>query len=99
MKRYPLPSSGDVDVIVLPAVPEPAPERSTTGDSRYQIPWTLGGFLALSLPAGLSSGGLPLAVQFIADRHHDQTLLTVARWSEQALSLELPMPAGRQHFG
>jgi Asp-tRNA(Asn)/Glu-tRNA(Gln) amidotransferase A subunit family amidase len=77
---------GDVEVIVLPVVPEPAPDRSTTGDSRYQIPWTLGGFPALSLPAGLSPGGLPLAIQLIADRHHDQALLAAARWSEQALS-------------
>lgn len=85
----------DAEVIVLPVVPEPAPDRSTTGDSRYQIPWTMGGFPALSLPAGISDGGLPLAVQFVADRHRDRTLLAVARWSEQVLGPELSPPSDR----
>jgi Asp-tRNA(Asn)/Glu-tRNA(Gln) amidotransferase A subunit family amidase len=77
------------DVLVLPVVPEPAPARATTGDSRLQIPWTLCGFPALSLPTGLSPAGLPLAVQFIAGLDEEQTLLAAARWSEQVLGLDL----------
>jgi Asp-tRNA(Asn)/Glu-tRNA(Gln) amidotransferase A subunit family amidase len=79
----------DVDVVVLPVVPEPAPGRATTGDSRLQIPWTLCGFPALSLPAGLSPAGLPLAVQFLAGLHHEPALLAAASWSEQVLGVEL----------
>lgn len=82
----------DVDVVVLPVVAEPAPDRATTGDSRLQIPWTLGGFPALSLPTGLSPAGLPLAVQLVADRHHERELLAAARWSERVLGLELAPP-------
>jgi aspartyl-tRNA(Asn)/glutamyl-tRNA(Gln) amidotransferase subunit A len=77
------------EVILLPVVPEPAPSRATTGDSRLQIPWTLCGFPALSLPAGLSLTGLPLAIQFIADRYNETALLAAAHWSEQVLGLNL----------
>lgn len=68
----------DADVILLPVVPEPAPAPATTGDPGLQIPWTLGGFPALSLPTGLSPTGLPLAIQFIADRRNEAALLTAA---------------------
>lgn len=76
------------DVILLPVVPEPAPARATTGNSRLQIPWTVCGFPALSLPAGLSATGLPLAVQ-LTDRGNELALLTAARFSEQVIGLNL----------
>ena len=79
----------DLEVVLLPVAPEPAPARPTTGDSRLQIPWTLCGFPALALPSGLSPAGLPLAVQFVADRHHEPALLAAARWSERVLGLRL----------
>ena len=82
----------DADVILLPVVPEPAPAQATTGDSRLQIPWTLCGFPALSLPTGLSPTGLPLAIQFIADRRNELALLAAAHWSEQVLALNLAPP-------
>jgi Asp-tRNA(Asn)/Glu-tRNA(Gln) amidotransferase A subunit family amidase len=82
----------DTDAVVLPVVPGPAPGRSTTGESRFQIPWTLGGFPALSLPTGFSRAGLPLAMQFVADLGRESALLAAARWSEQVLGLELPAP-------
>jgi aspartyl-tRNA(Asn)/glutamyl-tRNA(Gln) amidotransferase subunit A len=82
----------DADVILLPVVPETAPAQTTTGDSRLQIPWTLCGFPALSLPTGLSPTGLPLAMQFIADRCNEQALLTAAHWSERVLGLNLAPP-------
>ena len=77
------------DVILLPVVPEPAPAPATTGDSRLQIPWTLCGFPALSLPTGLSPAGLPLAMQLIAAPRNEHALLTAAHWSEQVLALNL----------
>lgn len=81
-----------VDVVVLPVVPEPAPDRATTGDSRLQIPWTLCGFPALALPTGLGPDGLPLAVQFIAGLQDEPALLAAARWSEQVLGAQLAAP-------
>jgi aspartyl-tRNA(Asn)/glutamyl-tRNA(Gln) amidotransferase subunit A len=82
----------DADVILLPVVPETAPAQATTGDSRLQVPWTLCGFPALSLPTGLSPTGLPLAMQLIADRCNELALLTAARRSEQVLGLNLASP-------
>jgi Asp-tRNA(Asn)/Glu-tRNA(Gln) amidotransferase A subunit family amidase len=90
----------DVDALMLPLVPEPAPAQHTTGDSRFQIPWTLCGFPTLALPSGLA-GGLPLSVQLAASPHDDATLLAVARWCERTLDLVLSpsprLPAGRGH--
>src|SRR5207248_2345144 len=67
----------DVDALLLPLVPEPAPPRHTTGDSRFQIPWTLCGFPAAALPSGLTCG-LPLSVQLVASPDDDATLLAAA---------------------
>jgi Asp-tRNA(Asn)/Glu-tRNA(Gln) amidotransferase A subunit family amidase len=80
------------DVILLPVVPQPAPAQATTGDSRLQIPWTLCGFPALSLPTGLTPTGLPLAMQLIANRRNEPALLTAAHWSEQVLAPNLAPP-------
>ncbi len=73
----------DVDVVVTPAAPGPAPARDTTGDSHFQIPWTLCGFPTLALPCG-HVAGLPVAVQLVARRHHEPTLLSAARWCQRA---------------
>lgn len=80
-----------VDVLVLPVTAQPPPDRSATGDSRLQIPWTLCGFPALALPSGLA-GGLPLGVQLVAGRQREAGLLAAARWCEQALGLLLRPP-------
>jgi aspartyl-tRNA(Asn)/glutamyl-tRNA(Gln) amidotransferase subunit A len=77
-----------VDVLVMPVTPAPAPARETTGDSRFQIPWTLCGFPALGLPSG-SADGLPLGVQVVAARGHDVQLVAYARWCEEVLDVHL----------
>lgn len=82
-------------VLILPVTPGPAPDRATTGDSRLQIPWTLCGFPALSLPAGLSPAGLPLAIQLVAGHQQEATLLATARWCERVLAVSLTPPAAQ----
>jgi Asp-tRNA(Asn)/Glu-tRNA(Gln) amidotransferase A subunit family amidase len=74
----------EVDLILMPVTPGPAPLRDTTGDSTFQIPWTLGGFPALALPSGQDQG-LPLAVQLVASLGHDSHLLACGRWYEEVL--------------
>ena len=55
------------DVIMTPSTTSPAPkDLSTTGDPRFQIPWTSCGFPAITLPSGLSRSGLPLGIQLAA---------------------------------
>jgi aspartyl-tRNA(Asn)/glutamyl-tRNA(Gln) amidotransferase subunit A len=83
-----------VDAVILPTASGPAPDRSTTGDRRFQAVWTLLGTPALSLPSGLTHDGLPLATQLVARFGHDRHLLHVAAWCERILpSLPPPPPA------
>jgi Asp-tRNA(Asn)/Glu-tRNA(Gln) amidotransferase A subunit family amidase len=84
----------DVDVVVTPVTSGPVPPRATTGDSRFQIPWTLCGFPALALPSG-EARGLPLAVRLVTTPTNEATLLAVARWCEQVLDLGLAPAAAR----
>jgi Asp-tRNA(Asn)/Glu-tRNA(Gln) amidotransferase A subunit family amidase len=72
------------DVLAMPVTPGPAPARTTTGDSAFQIPWTLCGFPALSLPAGLDHT-LPLAIQLVGPPHHDSQLLAAGLWCENTI--------------
>ena len=50
----------DMDALVLPSMPDGAPDRSTIGPHFCQVPWTMMGWPAITLPSGLSSEGLPL---------------------------------------
>jgi Asp-tRNA(Asn)/Glu-tRNA(Gln) amidotransferase A subunit family amidase len=81
-----------LDVLVVPVTPEPAPTGETTGDSRWQIPWTLCGFPVLALPAGLTSG-LPIAVQLVGGPYRDADLLATGRWCEAVLGERCGHPA------
>ena len=64
----------------------------TTRDAllAFPCPFNLCGFPALSLPCGLSSEGLPLAVHLVGGPMGDDALLRVAAALESALS---PLPA------
>ena len=83
------------DAVLTPATPTPAPRGlSTTGDPMFQSPWTVAGLPVVTLPTGLSSEGLPLAVQIVGKPFDDERLLAVAGWAERVLSADLGVPAG-----
>jgi aspartyl-tRNA(Asn)/glutamyl-tRNA(Gln) amidotransferase subunit A len=83
----------DVDVLLTPGAPAPAPQDlSTTGDARFQSPWTYAGVPALALPSGLSQHGMPLGIQLIAPAREEERLLRAARWCETALGVTLMPP-------
>ena len=83
----------DVDVVLTPTASTPAPRDLTiTGDTTFQSPWTFTGFPSISVPMGLASNGLPLAVQFAAAPFDETTLLAAARWAERTLELDLKPP-------
>ena len=76
----------ELDAILLPAAPSAAPfGLESTGDPRFSIPWTNAGFPVVTLPAGLSSTGLPLGVQLVGAPGTDLHLLRVARAVEDLL--------------
>ena len=83
-----------VDALLMPATPAPAPrDLDTTGDAAFQAPWTSAGLPTVVIPSGLSESGLPLGIQFAAPPFREGTLLSAARWCEQALGLDLRPPA------
>lgn len=81
------------DVLLTPATPAPAPRGlETTGDARFQSPWTHAGVPTLALPSGLSQGGMPLGIQLIAPAQQEERLLRAARWCEATLQVVLCPP-------
>jgi Asp-tRNA(Asn)/Glu-tRNA(Gln) amidotransferase A subunit family amidase len=73
------------DAVLAPAAPGPAPKGlATTGDPSCCTLWSLLGFPALSLPAGME-GRLPMGLQLAAPRERDDHLLSVAAWCEARL--------------
>jgi fatty acid amide hydrolase 2 len=76
-------------VIVLPAFPGPAPRHNwvylRVVQAAYFFLANLAGAPALSVPAGLSREGLPLAVQILGPPGADRVVLAAGRVVEEAL--------------
>lgn len=83
----------DLDVLLTPATPGPAPrDLTTTGDASFQAPWTYAGTPSIALPSGLSQGGMPLGIQLIAPSCSETQLLAAARWCERVINISLTPP-------
>jgi aspartyl-tRNA(Asn)/glutamyl-tRNA(Gln) amidotransferase subunit A len=83
----------DVDILLTPATPAPAPrDLSTTGDASFQSPWTYAGVPTIALPSGRSQDGMPLGIQLIAPALQEERLLQAARWCEAILNVTLVPP-------
>lgn len=83
----------DVDALLTPAIVGPAPDRSTTGTPAFNSPWSYTGFPTVSLPAGWTPDGLPLAIQLVGPPWSEDRLLAVAAWCEEAVGVERkPVP-------
>ncbi len=84
---------GGADVLVTPVMPSPAEPvgahkgRGTlaTAGRRtpFTVPWNVTGQPAVSVPAGLSSAGLPLAVQLVGRPGEEALLLGLAAQLER----------------
>ena len=78
------------DALLMPTTPTPAPpSRETTGDPKFQSPWTFGGFPEITLPSGLNAGGMPMGVQLVAGHFDEAGLLAAAAWCEEVLDVRL----------
>ena len=89
-RRDVMPLLAEHDALLSPTAPSPAPEGlGATGDPWFCAPWSFAGVPALSLPIGVSSLGLPHAVQLIGAAGHDAKILAVAAWCERVVSFEL----------
>jgi aspartyl-tRNA(Asn)/glutamyl-tRNA(Gln) amidotransferase subunit A len=84
-------SLGGVDALLLPTAVNVAPTLETTGDPSLQIPFSLVGFPAISVPSGLAEPErLPLAFQLVCAPWQEPALLRIAQWCIEQLP---PMPA------
>jgi amidase len=85
----------DADVLVLPTIPHhPLPVGTMTGlrtlaragrVTPFTAPWNVTGQPALSIPAGMTDDGLPLAVQLVGRPDSEALLLQVAAQLERVL--------------
>jgi aspartyl-tRNA(Asn)/glutamyl-tRNA(Gln) amidotransferase subunit A len=80
----------DVDVLLCASSMDPSsrlddePETSRTYPRQARAPFNVTGHPALAMMAGLSSGGLPVSVQFVGRYFDDATVLRVAAAYERA---------------
>tara|TARA_B100000809_G_C15127900_1_gene527067 strand:- start:848 stop:2140 length:1293 start_codon:yes stop_codon:yes gene_type:complete len=78
------------DVLLSPCTPGPAPkDRTTTGPTYFQAPWTWIACPTIGIPSGLAANGLPLAIQLAAGAFDEERLLGVAGWCERVLDVHL----------
>lgn len=78
------------DVLLSPCTPGPAPkDRTTTGPTFFQAPWTWIGCPTIGVPSGLAANGMPLAVQLAAGAFEEERLLGAAAWCERVLDVHL----------
>ena len=80
------------DALLGPTAPAPAPSGlGSTGDGSLCAPWSNAGVPAITLPSGVSSSGLPHAVQLVQAAGASGRLLGVAAWCERVLGFtEIP---------
>ena len=79
----------DCDAIASLPAPGAAPRRlDLTGDPSFCTLWSLTGFPAITLPTGLSEGGLPYGMQLAARALADNQLLRVTQWCETVIGFE-----------
>lgn len=77
------------DALLSPTAPTPAPEGlGATGDPWFCAPWSFTGVPAISLPIGVSSLGLPHAIQLVGAADRDAEILAVAAWCERVIGFE-----------
>jgi aspartyl-tRNA(Asn)/glutamyl-tRNA(Gln) amidotransferase subunit A len=85
-------ASGSAAPFLAPAALGPAPDPSTTGDAVFNAPWSYLGLPAVSVPAGRSDDGLPLAVQMVGRDWSEAGALAAALWLEERLGWEAGLP-------
>lgn len=90
----------DVDVLLVPGWPTPAPrgdemtpERMINSPS-YTGQWNLAGLPGLTAPSGFSSGGLPLSIQLVGPAFSEGLLCSVADVYQAHTDWHLAVPPG-----
>ncbi len=76
-----------VDGCLMPATSTAAPPLDSTGDPRFNSPWSYTGVPAVTLPCGVApSNGTAIGLQLIGPAHGDARVLDIAAWCERQIS-------------
>jgi aspartyl-tRNA(Asn)/glutamyl-tRNA(Gln) amidotransferase subunit A len=79
----------EVDALVTPATVTAAPASlDSTGDPRFNAPWSYAGVPTVSIPCALTAGGMPLSLQLVGEAWSEARLFAVARFCESALGFD-----------
>jgi amidase len=100
---------GDLDVLLLPSLSQPAPKSARWGElnvlsnslvslriAALYAPWNISGWPAMNVPAGVDTRGLPMGVQLVARPGRERLLLEVAAQLEEARPWERNAPDYRE---
>lgn len=80
-------------IAVTPATPTTAPAGlETTGDPRFNSPWSYCGFPTVSIACGLADDGMPFGLQLIGRPGSESQLLRAAAWCEQRIGFRSEPP-------
>ena len=82
----------DFDALVTPATADTAPDTRTTGDPKFNSPWSHSGLPTVSFPCRLAGDGLPVALQLIGRPYAEGALLRVAAWCESRVRFNAVPP-------
>ena len=90
------------DLVVCPSIPNPAFKIGEKADDPlsmylsdvFTVPASLAGLPAITVPSGLSRGGLPLGIQVLAPRFSEEALFAAAGAFERDIGFPKEIPPG-----
>ncbi len=77
---------------LTPATTDLPPGLESTGDPRFNSPWSFLHTPTISLPSGFSPDGLPMAIQLVGAFMLDEDLIGAAAWAERCLNIRHRLP-------
>jgi aspartyl-tRNA(Asn)/glutamyl-tRNA(Gln) amidotransferase subunit A len=83
-----------VDLLSTPSQPSAAPALGTPASTAFTGPFNILGWPAISLPVGLTAGGLPLGMQLIGKPWDEAAVLRAAAAVESGIGRTFQPPEG-----
>ena len=81
------------DVIIMPTNNDLVPkDKGTTGDPKFQSPWTAAGLPSISIPSGTDRNRMPLGLQIVGNYLDDYKLLRITNWIKNVINIKMGFP-------
>lgn len=78
----------DGSIAVMPSTATTAPSSDTTGDPKFNSPWSYAGVPTVTIPCGIASDGMPCGLQLVGPRNSEARLLQAAAWCEERIGFQ-----------